>query len=66
MSYAQMMKWNKKHPRGTRQPMIFSTGGGFTPSHAFLVEDYWPYVDKCKKEGIEPMGSEEYYKSICR
>lgn len=23
MSYAQMMKWNRKHPKGTHQPMIF-------------------------------------------
>lgn len=31
MSYQQAMKWAKKHPKGTRQPMIFSTGSGPWP-----------------------------------
>jgi hypothetical protein len=26
MSYEQAMKWNRKHPKGTRQPIIMSTG----------------------------------------
>ena len=61
MSYAQAMKWQKKHPKGTRQPMIMSTGSGFWPSHSFMTEDYFPYVEKCKTEGTTPMGCEEYY-----
>jgi hypothetical protein len=62
MSYEQMMKWNRKHPRGgKRQYMGFDSSSGFTPSHAWLVEDYQPYLDKCKAEGITPMGCKEYY-----
>lgn len=25
MSYAKMMKWNKRHRKGTKQPCLFST-----------------------------------------
>ena len=66
MSYSQAMKWNKKHPKGTRQPVIMSTGSGFWPSEAFLTEDYFPYLERCKKEGIEPMECEEYYNGQLR
>jgi hypothetical protein len=66
MSYSQAMKWNKKPPKGTRQPVIMSTGSGFWPSGAFLTEDYFPYLERCKKEGIEPMECEEYYNSQLR
>jgi hypothetical protein len=29
MSYKQAMKWARRHPKGTRQPLIFSTGGSW-------------------------------------
>jgi hypothetical protein len=62
MSYEQAMKWAKMHRKGTRQPMIMSTGSGFWPAHSWLEHDYWPYVDKCRVKGIEPLKDEEYYK----
>jgi len=60
MSYKQAMRWGKKHPKGTRQPMVFSTGSGFWPSGAFL-EDYWKYRTECAAKGVEPLGCEAYY-----
>lgn len=66
MSYQQAIKWGRKHRKGTRQPLIMSTGSGFWPSRAFLEEDYFPYREKCKAEGVEPMECEEYYRSITR
>ena len=67
MSYAQAMKWARKHPRGGKiQPVIMSTGSGFWPSRAFLEDDYFPYLEKCKTEGIEPMECEAYYRSKLR
>lgn len=62
MNYEQTVKWGKKHRKGTRQPVIMSTGSGFWPSGTFLKEDYWPYLEKCKTTGKKPMGCEEYYK----
>jgi hypothetical protein len=32
MSYQQAMKWQRKHPKGTRQPMLFHTGTGSWPA----------------------------------
>ncbi len=61
-----MMKWNRKHPKGTRQPVLMHTNSGFTPSIAFLDEDYFPYREKCKAKGVEPMSCEDYYKSKLR
>lgn len=66
MSYTKAMKWNKKHPKGTRQVCIMHTNSGFTPAIAWLNEDWFPYLEKCKKENIEPMECEEYYKSKLR
>ena len=66
MSYSQAMKWNKKHPKGTRQPVIMSSGSGFWPSGAFLFDDYFPYLEQCKKEGIKPMECEACYNSKLR
>jgi hypothetical protein len=62
MSYEKMMKWNKKHTKGTRQPTLFHTNSGFTPSKAFL-DKYFIYRENCQKEGIEPLKCEEYYHS---
>jgi len=61
MSYKQAMKWAKKHPKGTRQNVIMSIGSGFWPSGAYLTEVYFPYREQCEKDGIEPLGCEEYY-----
>jgi len=66
MSYTQAINWNKKHIKGTRQPVLMSTGSGFWPSHSFMVEDYFPYREKCKQQGVEPMECQAYYHSICR
>lgn len=57
------MKWNRKHRKGTRQPIIMSTKSGFWPSKTFLMEDYLPYIKKCKQDGIIPMKCEQYYKN---
>jgi len=63
MSYKQAMYWAKKHPKGTKQVVIMSTGSGFWPSHSFLSEDYFPYIEQCKLDGIEPLECEAYYNS---
>ena len=62
MSYAKMIKWNKKHPKGTKQPVIMyaSTERTFTPSVAYMNK-YFIYREKCEKDGIEPKDCEEYY-----
>lgn len=62
MSYHQAMRWAKKHPRGTKQPMIFSTGSGFWPSMGWIEHDWNPYVEACAQAGITPMGQEELYR----
>lgn len=66
MSYEKMMKWNKKHPKGISYKkgwMGFdtSTPGSFTPSMAFLDENYFPYRERCAKAGIEPASCKDYY-----
>lgn len=61
MSYKKMMKWNKKHPKGTRQTVIMHTNSGFTPSFAFL-EEWYKYVESCKEKGIVSLSCEDYYK----
>lgn len=65
MSYEKMMKWNRKHRKGTKQPVIMHTNSGFTPSLAFL-DDYFEYREECKQKGTEPLSCEEYYKSQLR
>lgn len=55
-----MMKWNRKHPKGTRQPVLMHTDSGFTPSLAFL-DDYFEYRAECEAAGIPPAKCEEYY-----
>ena len=61
MNYRQAMAWERKHPRGTRQPLNFSTGSGFWPSGAFLEDDYFPYLERCKQSNTQPMSCEDYY-----
>ena len=63
MSYEQAMKWHRKHPKGTRQPVRMSARSGFWPSGSWLKNCCWLYVDQCQHEGAKPMGAEEYYKS---
>jgi hypothetical protein len=64
MSYSQAMQWNRKHPKGTRQPMHFSTGSGFWPSAGFL-EDYNEYTAQCAISGTKAIPCEAYYRSLC-
>ncbi len=60
-----MMKWNKTHPKGTKQTVIMHTNRGFTPSIAFL-EDYWEYRDECKTANVIPAACEEYYHNTAK
>jgi len=60
MSYQKAMKWNRKHPKGTRQPVLMHTDSGFTPSNAFL-DKYFKYQAECEKIGIKPESCEYYY-----
>ena len=60
MSYDKMMKWNKKRPKGTKQPILMHTNSGFTPSMTFL-NDYFEYRAKSEAIGREPISCEEYY-----
>jgi len=62
MSYNKMMKRTRNAKRYKPQPMLFSTGSGFWPSGAFLKNQYWPYLEKCKKIGVEPLSCEKFYK----
>ncbi len=62
MSYAKAMKWNRKHPKGTRQPVLMHTESGFTPSVSFL-EKYWRYREQCEVAGIAPAECEDYYRN---
>lgn len=55
-----MIKWNRKHPKGTRQPILMHTESGFTPSNSFLNK-YFAYREKCELAGITPAECEEYY-----
>jgi len=66
MSYVKAMKWNRRHVKGTRQPVIMSTGSGFWPAHAWLEREWWTYLERCKAQGIEPMECEQYYRSQLR
>lgn len=62
MSYAKAMKWNRKHPKGTRQPVLMHTNSGFWPSSAFL-DHYFEYRAECKAAKIEPAQCEYYYRN---
>lgn len=65
MSYAKAMKWAKKHPKGTKQPVIMSTNCGFWPSLGYL-KNYWKYEAACIAEGVEPLGCEPFYRAITK
>ncbi len=66
MSYSKMMRWQRTHRRGTRQPVIMSTGSGFWPAQRWLQHNYWPYVDACKAIGTEPLECETFYRVTVR
>jgi len=60
MSYEKMRKWNRKHPKGTRQPVLMHTESGFTPSVKFL-DRYFEYRERCEAKGIDAADCEYYY-----
>ena len=61
MSYKQAIRWSRKHPKGTRQTVIMSTGSGFWPAGSWLENNYYPYLDACKTADVEPMKAEQFY-----
>lgn len=66
MSYQQTVNWRKTHRRGTNQPLVMSTHSGFWPSQCFLTDYYWPYVEQCRADGIEPVSSETHYRMMVK
>ncbi len=60
-----MIKWSKKHRKGINQNMIFHTEGAFTPSASFL-DKYFKYRNECKKDNVEPLSCEDYYRTGLR
>lgn len=56
-----MMKWNKKRPKGTRQPMLMHTGSGFWPSSSFL-DKYFKYREAAEVMNLIPVECEQYYR----
>jgi len=60
MSYEKAMKWNKKHPKGTKQPILMHTESGFTPSNSFLNR-YFQYREQAENLGFQPIECERYY-----
>lgn len=66
MSYKQAMKWARKHPKGTKQPVIMSTNSGFWPAQAWLEGEFYPYLEECAANGTTPMTAKELYDSQVR
>lgn len=62
MSYNKMMKWQRTHRKGTKQPCLMHTGSGFWPSSSFL-DRYFKYRGNCEAMGIKPAECEEYYRN---
>ena len=62
MSYEKMIKWNKKHRKGTKQTVIMHTESGFWPSNTFM-DKYFKYQQQCVTDGVQPLDCETYYKS---
>lgn len=60
MTYQKMMKWQKKHPKGTRQTVVMHTNNGFQPSVTFLGK-YFKYRQRCEAENKVPLYCEGYY-----
>ena len=61
-----MMKWNRTHRKGTKQPIIMSTDSGFWPSISWLEDEWWPYLERCKLKNTKPLSQEDYYYSQLR
>jgi hypothetical protein len=61
MSYSKMMKWQKKHPKGTRQPVLFHTNSGFWPSRSYILNSYNPYSEACEIAGVKPWSVKKHY-----
>jgi hypothetical protein len=66
MSYKQMMKWHKKHPKGTRQPVLMHTNSGFWPAQSWLENEYNPYIDACDAIGVRAVKAETFYNFTIR
>lgn len=66
MSYAQAVKWGRKHPKGTRQPVLMHTNSGFWPARAWLEGYFWPYLEACKAADVEPIECEPFYRATTR
>lgn len=62
MSYAKAMKWNKKHPKGTKQPVIMHTNSGFWPSGSF-IKKWVAYAEKQEAADLPYLDCETYYKT---
>ena len=65
MSYQQAIKWGKKHPKGTRQPMLFSTSSGFWPASSWIENDWNPYLEACERINVEPFLIKVFYDYSC-
>jgi hypothetical protein len=65
MSYTKMMKWNKTHRKGTKQPILMSTGSGFWPSGA-SIDEWVEYAKELKAQGKTFLSCEEYYRTQLR
>lgn len=66
MSYKQAMKWARKHPKGTKQDIIMSTGSGFWPSISWSENFHRPYIAACKEAFVEPVRGEVLYSKTLR
>lgn len=62
MSYKKMMNWNRKHRKGTKQPVIMHTESGFWPSAAFSKK-WRAYAEEQERQGLPYMSMEQYYRS---
>jgi hypothetical protein len=65
MNYKQAMIWSRRHPKGTKQPVLMSTDSGFWPSLG-TIENYGDYTEACRTLGTKPLPIEQHYKLNCR
>lgn len=63
MSYDQSVKWTRKHPKGTRQPVLMHTNSGFWPARAWILESWQPYLERCRDANAQPLECEAFYRS---
>ena len=67
VSYAQAMRWHKKHPTGGKpQYMGFSTGAGFWPSVSWCENVGAPYSDACRAADVKPLRWDALYRLSLR